>query len=280
MHAAVDPPAVIATLCYLLTVAVADPQSRIREAVLTCLSPRTDPYLAKWSWCRSSRMLARSARASERRRSKPRQPPHSAQPQRRRAGVVARTNTTAARGAGQHQSHRTGRGSSPAQHIDWCRSRVARPYALAIAVILAPLLSSDSPETGQSALAAAAALARAAGAALRDHLPSFVAAALATIQDQTATAQREAAVDALVHLTPATGYVIQPYEDHPALLPALFTLLNESKTPTLRTGALRVLGVIGAWDPYREKLQDTRLQAVILANKQRDAVGKRMVCAE
>ena len=46
MHAAVDPPAVIATLRYLLTVAVADPQSRIREAVLTCLAPRTDPYLA------------------------------------------------------------------------------------------------------------------------------------------------------------------------------------------------------------------------------------------
>ena len=41
-----DPPAVIATLCYLLTVAVADPQPRIREAVLTCLAPRTDPYLA------------------------------------------------------------------------------------------------------------------------------------------------------------------------------------------------------------------------------------------
>ena len=76
--------------------------------------------------------------------------------------------------------------------------RVARPYALAIAVILAPLLSSDSPETAHSTLAAAAALARAAGAALRDHLPSFVAAALATIQDQTATTQREAALDALV----------------------------------------------------------------------------------
>ena len=67
----------------------------------------------------------------------------------------------------------------------------------------------------------------------------------------------------------ATGHGIQPYEDHPALLPALFTLLNESKTPTLRTGALRVLGVIGTRNSDREKLQDTRLQAVILANKQR-----------
>ena len=115
---------------------------------------------------------------------------------------------------------------------------------------------------------------------MRDHLPSFVAAALATIQDQTATAQREAAVDALVHLTQATGYVIQPYEDHPALMPALFKLLNESRTTSLRKGALRVLGVMGACDSYREKLQDTRLQAVFLANKQRDAAGEHRVCAE
>ena len=78
----------------------------------------------------------------------------------------------------------------------------------------------------------------------------------------------------------ATGHGIQPYEDHPALLPALFTLLNESKTPTLRTGALRVLGVMGACDSYREKLQDTRLQAVFLANKQRDAAGEHRVCAD
>ena len=53
-HAAVDPTAVIATLRYLLTVAVADSQPRIREAVLTCLAPRTDPYLAHVNWCRSS----------------------------------------------------------------------------------------------------------------------------------------------------------------------------------------------------------------------------------
>ena len=107
---------------------------------------------------------------------------------------------------------------------------------------------------------------------MRDHLPSFVAAALANIQDQTAATQRDAALDALVHLRHATGHGIQPQEDHPALLPALILLLTESKTPTLRTGAC-ARGV-GAWDPHREKLQGTRLQAVILANKQCDAVGE------
>ena len=37
-----------------------------------------------------------------------------------------------------------------------------------------------------------------------------------------------------------------------------------------------MLGV-GAWDLDWEKLQDTRLQAVILANKQCDAVGEEWV---
>ena len=65
--------------------------------------------------------------------------------------------------------------------------------------------------------------------------------------------KRDTAVSTLGQLVESTGYAIKPYREYPKLLGMLLRMLNGDINWEARRQVLRVLGVIGALEPYIHK---------------------------
>lgn len=66
--------------------------------------------------------------------------------------------------------------------------------------------------------------------------------------------KREAALHVLGQICSSTGYVITPLMDQPQLLPLLGKILRSETTQAVRREVVKVLGILGAMDPYRRKV--------------------------
>lgn len=51
-----------------------------------------------------------------------------------------------------------------------------------------------------------------------------------------------------------SGYVVEPYRKYPNLLDVLFRFLKTEQTTRGRRETIRVLGILGALDPYKQKV--------------------------
>ena len=69
-----------------------------------------------------------------------------------------------------------------------------------------------------------------------------------------ASAKREIALRTLGQLVESTGYVVEPYVKYPTLLEVLLNFLKTEQNPKIRRETLKVIGYMGALDPYRHKL--------------------------
>jgi FKBP12-rapamycin complex-associated protein len=66
--------------------------------------------------------------------------------------------------------------------------------------------------------------------------------------------KRDAALHTLGQVCSSTGYVITPLVDHPQLLPLLGRILRTESNQAVRREVVKVLGILGALDPYRRKV--------------------------
>jgi FKBP12-rapamycin complex-associated protein len=69
------------------------------------------------------------------------------------------------------------------------------------------------------------------------------------------TTRRNAALHALGQLCSSTGYVIEPLVDHPELLELLSRILQTETDKIIKREVVKVLGIMGALDPYRRKVR-------------------------
>eukprot|EP01127_Copromyxa_protea_P022122 TRINITY_DN7809_c0_g1_i1.p1 TRINITY_DN7809_c0_g1~~TRINITY_DN7809_c0_g1_i1.p1 ORF type:complete len:2505 (+),score=361.67 TRINITY_DN7809_c0_g1_i1:42-7556(+) len=90
------------------------------------------------------------------------------------------------------------------------------------------------------------------GNELRDYTKELMAIVRDNFQDRKPSKKRAAALDTLGRLITCTGYAVDPLESYPTLLDLLFEKI-ETATPHERRKLLRLLGIIGAIDPYRYK---------------------------
>ncbi|OQV15683.1 Target of rapamycin [Hypsibius exemplaris] len=74
------------------------------------------------------------------------------------------------------------------------------------------------------------------------------------LQDPTSSPKREVALWTLGKLVESTGCAIEPYNKFPMLLEVLIGFLKNEQSPTLRRETMRVLGLLGALDPYVHKV--------------------------
>ncbi|KRT85885.1 HEAT domain-containing protein [Oryctes borbonicus] len=77
---------------------------------------------------------------------------------------------------------------------------------------------------------------------------------LEMLGDASAPEKRGAALCTLGQLVGATGHVIKPYTEYPVLLDILINLLKTEQHSFIRRETIRVLGLLGALDPYRHKI--------------------------
>lgn len=107
------------------------------------------------------------------------------------------------------------------------------------------------------------------GRELRDFTKELIIIVRENFQDRKPSKKRAAALDTLGKLISCTcriillltrtgtGYAVDPLETYPTLLDLLFEKI-ETATPHERSKLLRLLGIIGAVDPYRYKVCDAQ----------------------
>jgi FKBP12-rapamycin complex-associated protein len=85
------------------------------------------------------------------------------------------------------------------------------------------------------------------------HVPELMAIIIARLSDPSIS-KRDAALHALGQLCSSTGYVITPLVDYPQLVPLLSSILRSEGAKNVRREVVKVLGILGALDPYRRKV--------------------------
>ncbi|KAG0345157.1 phosphatidylinositol kinase- protein kinase tor1 [Podila humilis] len=131
--------------------------------------------------------------------------------------------------------------------------KLVKPYVESIIKVLLPKARDQSAGVVSSILAALGELARVGGEDLLPFMDQLMPLIIDTLQDQSSPTKRSAALKTLGQLSSNTGYVIDPYIKYPSLLDTLMTILKTEQSSTIRRETIKLLGILGALDPYRHK---------------------------
>ena len=138
-------------------------------------------------------------------------------------------------------------------HLIRSSQKLVQPYVDTILRALLPKLRDTSARVATCVLSALGELARVSGSAMMPHVDMLVPLIIDTLQDQSSSSKREVALRTLGQLASSTGYVIDPLIKHPKLLEILLQEVISEQIPSIRTEVLRVIGILGALDPYKHK---------------------------
>ncbi|KAF9647181.1 atypical/PIKK/FRAP protein kinase [Thelephora ganbajun] len=239
----------------LLTVGIADPEPKIRLAVLSTLHERFDKHLAQAENVRSlfialndehfeNRMVAvgligRLALHN----------PAYVMPSLRKALIQLLTEleySTVMRNREECTQLLT--------RLISATQRLIKPYAIPMLRVLLPKASDPNPAVAASVIMCLGELACVGGEDVMPHVPDLMQVIIAKLTDSSII-KRDAALHTLGQVCSNTGYVIQPLVDHPQLLQILSRILKTEPTQSVRREVVKVLGILGALDPYRRKAQ-------------------------
>ncbi|KAI8925792.1 armadillo-type protein [Entophlyctis helioformis] len=128
------------------------------------------------------------------------------------------------------------------------------PYVEPVLKVLLPKARDPSPGVASKVMAAIGLLAHIGCEGLIPYLDQLIAIILETLQDQSSPSKREAALRTLCLVASNTGWVVEPFLKHPNLLNLLIQVLKSEQAVSIRREAAKVLGALGALDPYRHKV--------------------------
>ena len=100
-------------------------------------------------------------------------------------------------------------------------------------------------------------LAKVGGEDMLPRLDEYMSLITDMLHDQASHVKRDAALHTLGLVSSHAGYVIEPYIKYPSLLGILVTILKTENVPATRREAVKVMGILGALDPYKQVPQGT-----------------------
>lgn len=130
---------------------------------------------------------------------------------------------------------------------------LTRPYVKPIVEALLPKAKDARSSVAASAIRCLGELSIVGGEDLKPFIPELMPLIIDTFQDQSSSYKRDAALKALGQLASSSGYVIQPLLDYPQLLGMLVNILKSEPSPNIRRETVRLLGILGALDPYKHR---------------------------
>ena len=110
-----------------------------------------------------------------------------------------------------------------------------------------------NPTVAANVLMCLGELACVAGEDAMPHVPELMQVILLRLSDSSLI-KRDAALHTLGQVCGSTGYVIAPLADYPQLLPLLGKILKTENNQPVRREVVKVLGILGALDPYSRKV--------------------------
>jgi FKBP12-rapamycin complex-associated protein len=150
-------------------------------------------------------------------------------------------------------------------------TKLIRTYVEPMVSALLPKATDANAAVASTTITALGELATVGGQEMVQHIPELMPIIIEALQDLGSQAKRDAAMHTLGSLAIHSGYVIDPYLDHPELLVILINIIKTEAHEYLRQDAIKLVGVLGALDPYKfqqlseavaEKQNNTEVQAV------------------
>lgn len=132
--------------------------------------------------------------------------------------------------------------------------RLIKPYALPMLRVLILKANDPNATVAANVLMCLGELACVGGEDVNPHVPELMEIILAKLADPS-IAKRDAALHALGQVCSSAGYVVQPLVEYPQLLQIFGRILKSESNSSVRREVTKVLGIIGALDPYRRKVR-------------------------
>ena len=135
--------------------------------------------------------------------------------------------------------------------------RLVKSYALPMLEVLLPKASDPSVGVAARVMECLGELAKVGGEDLAPHVDQLMRLAidqLSSTAPHSSTAKRDAALKTLGLVASNTGNVVNPYLTYRNLLGTVVKILKSEQVPDVRRETIRVMGILGALDPYRYKL--------------------------
>ena len=133
--------------------------------------------------------------------------------------------------------------------------QIVRPYVETIVKILIPKATDSNPIVASTVIRAIGDLSTVGGKDLLPYIPTMMPIIIDALQDLSSPVKRDSALRALGQLASNSGYVIKPYLDHPHLLDLLVNIIKTEQTGALRKETIKLLGILGALDPYKHQVR-------------------------
>lgn len=130
-------------------------------------------------------------------------------------------------------------------------TKLIRSYVDPMITSLLPKTTDPNASVASTTLKAIGELANVGGAEMKQYIPQLMPIILDALQDLSSHTKREAALRTLGMLASNSGYVIEPYTDYPHLLAVLINIIKTEQTGSLRKETIKLLGILGALDPYK-----------------------------
>ncbi|KAM0327427.1 hypothetical protein ACHAQA_005713 [Verticillium albo-atrum] len=136
---------------------------------------------------------------------------------------------------------------------------LVKPYVDPMMSVLIPKARDPTPVVAATILRAIGELAMVGGEDILPYKDRLMPLIIDALQDQSSSLKREAALHALGQMASNSGYVIEPYLEYPELLEILQSIVRtEDHRGTLRQETIKLMGILGALDPYKYQQVEQR----------------------
>ncbi|KAI0008367.1 FAT-domain-containing protein [Xylariaceae sp. FL0662B] len=242
----------------LLTVGVSDPEPNIRRTVLAALDERFDPHLAKAENIRTlffalndevfgirevaMSIIGRLARYN----------PAYVIPSLRKTLIQMLTELEFSDVARNKEES-----AKLLSHLVQNAQGLIKPYVEPMISVLLPKANDQNHAVAATILKAIGELATVGGEDMLPYKDRLMPIIIDALKDQASVVKREAALHTLGQLASNSGYVIDPYLEYPQLLELLQNIIRaEPQRGPLRQETIKLMGILGALDPYRHQVQN------------------------
>ncbi|TRX94249.1 hypothetical protein FHL15_004716 [Xylaria flabelliformis] len=244
----------------LLTVGVSDPESNIRRTVLAALDERFDPHLAKAENIRTLFFALNDEKFSIREVAiaiigrLARHNPAYVIPSLRKTLIQMLTELEFSDVARNKEES-----AKLLSLLVQNAQGLVKPYVDPMISVLLPKANEPNPAVAATILKAIGELATVGGEDMLPYKSKLMPIIIDALQDQSSIAKREAALHTLGQLASNSGYVIDPYLEYPQLLELLQNIIRaEPQRGPLRQETIKLMGILGALDPYRHQQVEER----------------------
>lgn len=133
-------------------------------------------------------------------------------------------------------------------------SQIVKPYVDPLVKTLLPKATDSNAAVASTTIKAIGELATVGGRDMLPYVPQLMPTIIEALQDLSSQSKRDAALHTLGQLASNSGYVIQPYLDYPSLLDILVNIIKTEQQGSLRKETIKLLGILGALDPYKHQV--------------------------